>query len=184
MLAVLFAQTLTVCAAFKVTLTPFTLINTYLNIVEDAGNAVSQHRAEVRRAKELVSMIQHLPSNQFSITVMDEMFRCTNPSTGAAAAFAIGKELGKLKNSCLILATHYFELTKLANEPDSSFSNMCVDAIKNPDGSFTYPYKIRPGINATVIALDMLASEGFDQRVLDYAYEHLARVESKEAMKE
>jgi len=182
MLAILFAQTITVSAALKISLTPFTLLNTYLNIVEDAGNAVSQHRAEVRRAKELISMIQKLSPHQFSITVMDEMFRCTNPATGAAAAFAIGKELGKLKNSFLLLATHYHHLTKLADEPESSFVNLCVDAIKNEDGSFTYPYKLRAGINATVIALDMLAHEGFDQRILDYAYEHLARVESKEEM--
>jgi DNA mismatch repair ATPase MutS len=182
MLAILFAQTITVVAASKITLTLFTLLNTYLNIVEDAGNAISQHRAEVRRANELISMIQKLLPNEFSITVMDEMFRCTNPATGAAAAFAIGKELGKLKNSFLLLATHYHHLTKLADEPESSFVNLCVDAIKNEDGSFTYPYKLREGINATVIALDMLAHEGFDQRILDYAYEHLARVESKEEM--
>jgi len=182
MLAILFAQTITVAAAQKIILTPFTLLNTYLNIVEDAGNAVSQHRAEVRRAHELITQIQELPADQFSITVMDEMFRCTNPATGAAAAYGIGKELGTLKNSFLLLATHYFHLTKLANEPDSSFANWSVAAIKNEDGSFTYPYKLEPGINATVIALDLLKREGFDEQILEYAYEHLQRVESQEAM--
>ncbi len=182
MLNVLCAQTITICPAEKISLTPFTLINTYLNIVEDAGNQVSQHRAEVRRAHDLIRKITHLPPEQFSITVMDEMFRCTNPATGAAAAYGIGKELGKLKNSFLVLATHYFHLTKLTEEPESDFVNWSVAAIKNPDGSFSYPYTLQPGINATVIALDMLAHEGFDQKILDYAYEHLQRVESKEAM--
>jgi len=173
-----FAQTITIAAAESVELTPFSVINTYLNIVEDAGNAVSQHRAEVRRAQELIQQILALPKDQCAFTVMDEMFRCTNPTHGAAAAFGIGKILGKQKNSILILATHYFQLTKLADIPESSFSNYCVHAYKQPDGSFKYPYKIFPGINATVIALDMLATEGFNKDILSYANEHLQRVEA------
>jgi DNA mismatch repair ATPase MutS len=178
MLAVLCAQTLTIAAAQKTVLTPFALINTYLNIVEDAGNAISQHRAEVRRANELIGQITSVPEDQCALTVMDEMFRCTNPAHGAAAAFGIGKILGKQKNSLLVLATHYFQLTKLADEKESSFANFCVHAYKQPDGSFKYPYKLFPGINATVIALDMLATEGFNKDILKYADEQLKRVES------
>jgi DNA mismatch repair ATPase MutS len=172
------AQTITIAAAEEVVLTPFSIINTYLNIVEDAGNAVSQHRAEVRRAQELIQEILDLPEDQCAFTVMDEMFRCTNPAHGAAAAFAIGKILGKVKNSILILATHYFLLTKLAEDEESSFDNSCVHGYKQPDGSFKYPYKIFPGINTTVIALDMLAAEGFNKDILAYANEHLQRIES------
>lgn len=184
MIATLFAQTITVVPAQSITLTPFTLLNTYLNIVEDAGSALSQHRAEVRRAHELISQILNLEPHQYALTVMDEMFRCTNPATGAAAAYAIGKELGKRQNSLLVLATHYFHLTKLANEIESNFTNYHVAAYKNEDGSFTYPYVLAPGINATVIALDLLAREGFDEQILTYAYEHLKRVESKEGLNE
>jgi hypothetical protein len=53
-----------------------------------------------------------------------------------------------------------------------------VHAYKQPDGSFKYPYKLFPGINATVIALDMLATEGFNKDILKYADEQLKRVES------
>ncbi len=183
-LASLFAQTITVVPAKAIHLTPFAHLNTYLNIVEDAGNALSQHRAEVRRANELITQIMHLKENEYALTVMDEMFRCTNPAAGAAAAYGIGKELGKCPSSLLILATHYFHLTKLSDEQTSQFTNHHVAAYKNNDGSFTYPYTLKPGINATVIALDLLAREGFDERVLQYAYEHLKRVESKEGLSE
>lgn len=182
MIAVLCAQTITIVAAEKMVITPFTLINTYLNIVEDAGNAISQHRAEVRRANELVSQVMGLPDNQCALTVMDEMFRCTSPSNGAFAAYGIGKILGQQKNSILMLATHYFKLTELAKEPGSSFANYCVQAHKQPDGKFKYPYKLEPGINATVIALDLLAAEGFNEDILKYAHEHLQRVEAQEAL--
>jgi len=84
----------------------------------------------------------------------------------------------------LVLATHYFHLTKLADELESSFTNYHFAAHKNSNGSFTYPYTLSPGINATVIALDLLAREGFDEQILQYAYEHLKRVESKEGLQD
>jgi len=181
-LATLFAQTITVVPAQYIALTPFAHLNTYLNIVEDAGNALSQHRAEVRRARELITQIVQLEKHEYALTVMDEMFRCTNPAAGTAAAYGIGKELGKCQNSLLILATHYFHLTKLSEEPSKEFANYHVSAHKNQDGSYTYPYTLKPGINATVIALDLLAREGFDEQILHYAYEHLKRVESGEGL--
>jgi len=181
MLNTIFAQSLTVVPAQKAVLTPFKMINTYLNIVEDAGNSVSQHRAEVRRAHDLINDIVSLKEGEFCLTTMDEMFRCTNPAAGSAAAFGIALELGKIKNSILILATHYHKLTELDQMPGSSFRNFHVAAVQNNDGSFTYPYKIYPGINTKVIALDIIKNDrAFDSSVLDYAYEHLKRVESQE----
>ena len=109
------------------------------------------------------------------------MFRCTNPTTGAAAAYNVGRELGTLPNSLLIMSTHFGHLTNLANEQASSFANYCVGATKKPDGTFTFHYRLEPGINQKVIALEMLAAEKFDPLILDYANQHLDRVTSEDA---
>lgn len=179
----LLAQTYTIVPAEKVALTPFTQLNTYLNIVDDIGGGTSQHRAEVKRAMELITSITALPKDKYALTIMDEMFRCTNPATGACAASGIGQVLGKLPNSILGLATHFAHLTHLSSNHESSFTNYKVGAIKNADGSFTYTYRLEPGINQKVIALDLLSHEGFDQDILDYAYEHLDRVQKAENTK-
>lgn len=175
-LSALFAQTLTIVPATTQSITPFYVFNTYLNIVSDIGG-ISQHRAEVRRAIEIIESISNLPQDKFALSIMDEMFRMTFPHIGATAAYAIGAVLGENKNSLLLLATHYAKLTTLAERPESDFANYRVCAIENGDGSFTFPYTLEPGINSKVIALDLLAYEGFNPEILDYAYEHLDRIE-------
>jgi len=179
------AQSFTIAAAESMELTPFALINTYLNIVQNAGKNISQHRAEARRARILLDQIKALVKGQFALTTIDEMFRCTNPKTGACGSYAMGKELGPLPHSLLILATHFFHVTKLADEPELSFENHSVSAIPMPGGGFTYPFRVVPGINKNVIAIDIIAHDkAFNQEILDYAYEHLKRVESPEEAEE
>ena len=89
-----------------------------------------------------------------------------------------------LENSLLILATHFDALTKLPQQPKSSFRNYRVSAFKNNDGSFTFPYRLEPGVNQKVIALDLLAHEGFDPEILTYAYEHLEELHGIEQQPE
>ena len=60
MLNALLAQTLTIVPAQSLTLTPFHSLNTYLNIVDNIGSGISQHRAEVRRSIDLINSITHL----------------------------------------------------------------------------------------------------------------------------
>ena len=69
-------------------------------------------------------------------------------------------------------------LTTLPDHPQSSFANYHVSAFDNGDGTFTFPYKLEAGINKKVIALDLLAYEGFNPDILNYAYQHLDRIES------
>jgi len=176
-LTVLFAQTLTIVPADYAELTPFSRISTYLNIVDNIGANQSQHRAEVLRTRELINTVLSLKPHEFSLTIMDEMFRSTNPITGAAASFAVAKGLSKFPNNILLLATHFGKLTALPEHTNNAFSNYRVNAQKNSDGSFTYPYKLEEGYNQKVIALDLLQYEGFAPDILAYAYEHLEHLQ-------
>ena len=169
----LFAQTLTIAPCIDLRLTPFHTINTYLNVVDDLGSGHSQHRAEVVRGRQLIEETMALKDNEFVLTTMDEMFRSTVPATGAAASFAVAKGLSKFPNSMLLLATHFGKLTTLPEHTNNGFMNYKVTATKNKDGSFTYPFTLQPGYNHNVIALDLLSYEGFNPKILAYAYDHL-----------
>jgi DNA mismatch repair protein MutS len=174
LLSALLGQTLTITPARTLHFTPFARINTSLNIVEDPEKRTSQHRAETRRTAELISEITSLEPGRFSFTIMDEMLRITNPLTGSAAAYGIAKELGKVPNSILVLATHFNNLPRLGEEVESSFENYRVTASEQEDGSFKYPYKIEKGINNNIIALALLANKGFNKDIIATAYDHLA----------
>lgn len=178
-LSAILAQAFTICPANYLMLTPFTKIHTYLNIVQDLGKR-SAHRAEVQRSKQFVDSIATLSPDKFALTMLDEMYRFTDPSSGAANSFGVAEWLGKKSNSALIFATHYSRLTGLQAHTDGRFENYKVEATKNNDGSFTYPYQIVPGANETVIVFDMMANEGFNKDVLAYAYEHLEHLQKDE----
>jgi|GEM_PF-2290473 len=179
-LSALFAQTLTIAPCQELRITPFHVINTYLNVIDDISSGRSQHRSEAVRGRQLINDTLALKENQFALTSMDEMFRSTVPATGAAASFAVAKGLAKLPNSMLILATHFGKLTTLPEHTNHAFMNYRVTAHKNEDGSFAYPFTLEPGFNHKVIALDLLSFEGFNPEILASAYEHLKQLQTSD----
>ncbi|MGD1997824.1 MAG: hypothetical protein PVJ92_02820 [Candidatus Dependentiae bacterium] len=178
-LTALLAQTFTIAPADSLELTPFSQINTYLNVVQDLGER-GAHRAEVQRSKEIIDKVHSLPSHKFALTIIDEMYRNTNPHTGAAGSFGVAEGLGKLPNSLLILATHYSRLTALEKHTSEGFKNYKVEANKRDQGGFDYPYQIVPGANETVIVFDMMADEGFNDDILTFACEKLEDLQARD----
>ena len=170
----LLAQSFTIAPAATTRLTPFTHINTYLNVVQDVGER-SAHRAEVQRSKELIDEIMCAAKKEFSLTMIDEMYRHTDPTIGAASSFGVAKGLGEEEDSLLILATHYSRLTGLPAHA-GTYENYKVEANRNADGTYHYPYQMVPGANETVIVFDMMVNEGFNEEILSFAYEHFAAV--------
>lgn len=163
-----FAFTTTIVPAESFACTPFKLINTYLNIADTEGRE-SLFQAEMHRAQALINSLKVLKPNEFSFVIMDEIFTGTNPEEGQAGAYGIAKYLATFPNSCCIVATHYKKLTELAEATQGCYKNYKVYVIKNANGTFTYPYKIEPGITDQAIALDLLGQEGFNWSILQSA---------------
>ncbi len=94
---ILLAQTLKITAASEFRFTPFTLINTYLNIPDVKGKE-SLFEAEIDRARDHLLKLEKLPSDEFSFLIMDEIFSSTNPEEGISGGYAICEMLGKYTN--------------------------------------------------------------------------------------
>ena len=172
--AIVLAQTLGIAPASEMTLTPFTIIKSYMNIADTTGSA-SLFQAEMRRTQGLLESIKALLPGQFAFIIMDEIFTGTNHREGQAGAFGVVKKIANYDNCICFFATHFKKLTELETILPGVVSNCKVMVTKNADSSFTFPYKLAPGITDQAIALDLLAQEGFDADVLQAAQEALGK---------
>lgn len=168
-LNVLLAQTIGIVPAKALSFTPFAKINTYMNIADDTAGGNSLFKSEVMRVQELLKTITNLPKNQFSFSVMDEIFSGTSPREGEAAGYAVAKNIRLHKNSIAVIATHFPRLKKLEAE-SSDFKNYQVRVIKNSDGTLTYPFKLELGAADQNVAFDILKLEGLDGSIVADAY--------------
>lgn len=168
-LNILLAQTCGLVAAESMTLTPFSQINTYLNITDDIGSGDSLFKAEVKRAQNLLNQIKALDHSTFVFTIMDEIFCGTAPKEGEAVGCGVEKHLGAFPHSISLLATHYPRITELGDQEPATFKNYKVTARKLPDGAIEYPYKIVEGKTTQNIAIDILQNEGFARDILNTA---------------
>ncbi len=168
-LNVVLAQTIGIVPAQSLKLTVFDKINTYMNITDDTAAGNSLFKSEVLRAQELLNTITHLPKNQFSFSVMDEMFSGTSPKEGEAASYAVAKNIGSHKHSIAVIATHFPRLKGLEKDT-TDFKNYQVRIIRHEDSSFSYPFKLEEGAADQNVAIDILQQQGFGSSILADAH--------------
>jgi DNA mismatch repair ATPase MutS len=157
---------------------PYQEIQTYLTIVDDIGNHKSLFKAEAARAQELLQTVANLPRGAHALIALDEMFCGTSPRVGQAIAYALTDLLHHHINTTGLIATHFTKLTEIAAHYPALYRNGHFKAFKQPDGSFYYPYTLHEGPSSQMIALDLLAHEGFDRQLLNYAYAHFNHLTS------
>ena len=156
----LLAQTFGLAPAKQFIMTPFARINCYLNITDNISAGTSLFKAEVLRAKELITSIKELPDNAFSFTIMDEVFSGTSPKEGEHAAYLFAKQLGEQSKSATIIATHFAKLTELPDATDGAYNNKHVEVIKHDDGIIERTFLLKDGPSFLNIATDILIEEG------------------------
>lgn len=164
-LNVLLAQTLGITASQELSITPFYLLNTYLNIPDVKGRE-SLFEAEMNRSKKHIDLVKSLKNNQYSLVVMDEIFNSTNYKEGVAGAYVIAKKLGNITNSLSIITTHFSYLTKLSET--GKYSNYKFEVYKNGN-KIIKTYRISPGVSEQYLALDLLEQNGYDKDMINEA---------------
>lgn len=162
-LSIIFSQTFGVCAGSKMSLTPFSIINTYLNIPDCKGKE-SLFEAEMRRSLEHIRTMDEIPKDDFSFVIMDEIFSSTNPNEGISGAYAIADRLSSFDNSICIITSHYSYLTNM--EKEGKFVNYKIPISRDEKNNIIYNYKLMPGISNQFIALELLEKKGFDKEII------------------
>jgi len=112
-----------------------------------------------------------------SLVLMDEVGRGTSTFDGLALAFAIARQLVIKNRSLTLFATHYFELTKLAEE-FKHIKNVHLDAVEFKH-HIVFLHKVSEGPASQSYGLQVAALAGVPESVIRTARKHLIKLEQE-----
>jgi len=114
--------------------------------------------------------------------LMDEVGRGTSTFDGLALAFAIARHLLVKNRSFTLFATHYFELTKLAEE-FKQLQNVHLDAVEYKH-RIVFLHKVAEGPASQSYGLQVAALAGVPEAVIKLAKKHLIKLEQESVKQE
>jgi DNA mismatch repair protein MutS len=160
--AILMSQAFGIAPASSARMTPFSTIQTYINIADNSAEGDSLFKAELKRSSSLVEKVNKLAKNQFAFTVLDELYSGTSAEEAIVGSGHVTERLcgNGNTNSMAVFATHFRMLTRL--EPISSglFKNYKVGIERAEDGTIIFPYTITRGISDQHITLELVKQQG------------------------
>ena len=110
-LIVLLAYSGSYVPATSASLGPIDSIQTRIGAADDLARGRSTFMVEMTEAAAILNA-----ATDRSLVLMDEIGRGTSTFDGMALAAAIARELAERNGSMTLFATHYFELTQLADQ--------------------------------------------------------------------
>ena len=114
-----------------------------------------------------------------SLVLMDEIGRGTSTFDGLSLAWAAAHYMGETARAFTLFATHYFELTALADELPGC-ANVHLDATEHR-GELVFLHAVRPGPANQSYGLQVAALAGVPAEVIRRAKSYLATLESLQA---
>ena len=158
--------------ADKAELGPIDRIFTRIGASDDLTSGRSTFMVEMT---ETANILHHATQN--SLILMDEVGRGTSTFDGLALAWAIAEHIAeKVKGYCLF-ATHYFELTTLAQRFNNTI-NVHLDAIEHQD-SIVFLHQVQEGPASQSYGLQVAALAGVPHDVITLAKQHLTQLENQ-----
>ncbi len=112
-----------------------------------------------------------------SLVLLDELGRGTSTYDGLAIASAVVDYLAEDPGPLTLFATHYHELTGLA-ERRSSVQNWTTEVVTQPDGSLTFSHRMLPGAADRSYGLDVARLAGLPRSVLEKAHRAMSEWQS------
>ncbi len=156
---------------------PVDRILTRIGASDDLARGRSTFMVEMTEA----AAILHQATNE-SLVLMDEIGRGTSTFDGLSLAGAIAQDLALSKKSFTLFATHYFELTKLA-QTAPEVANVHVAAVENKNRIvFLHEVKDGPANQSYGIAVAQLA--GVPNPVIRRARQMLKELEERSQVNE
>ncbi|MCB1941997.1 MAG: DNA mismatch repair protein MutS, partial [Candidatus Accumulibacter sp.] len=158
--------------ASSAVLGPLDQIFTRIGAADDLAGGRSTFMVEMT---ESAAILHH--ATERSLVLMDEVGRGTSTFDGMALAFAICRQLIE-KNRCLTLfATHYFELTLLANEY-AELANVHLGAIEHGE-RIVFLHAVEEGPASQSYGIQVAALAGIPSSVVRAARRQLREFEQR-----
>jgi DNA mismatch repair protein MutS len=114
-----------------------------------------------------------------SLVLVDEIGRGTSTFDGLALAYAIARHLLEKNRSYTLFATHYFELTRLAEE-FTQLANVHLAAIEHQH-SIVFLHSVNEGAASQSYGLQVAALAGVPNSVIRAAKKQLLKLEQNSA---
>ncbi|KGM53794.1 DNA mismatch repair protein MutS [Lysobacter daejeonensis GH1-9] len=169
-LIVLLAHIGSFVPASRADIGPIDRILTRIGAGDDLARGQSTFMVEMSET----SYILHHATDQ-SLVLMDEIGRGTSTYDGLALAEACARHLAQANRAYTLFATHYFELTTLA-EPGSGIANVHLDAVEHGD-QLVFMHAVKEGPADRSFGLQVAALAGLPKAVVKQARGRLAELE-------
>ena len=124
---------------------------------------------------EAAAILHHASPN--SLVLMDEIGRGTSTFDGLALAFAICRHLLEKNRSLTLFATHYFELTRLAQDYPT-LANVHLDAVEHGE-RIVFLHAVEEGPANQSYGIQVAALAGMPGAVVRAAKKQLRDLEQK-----
>ncbi len=176
-LIVLLAHIGSFVPALRAAIGPIDRILTRIGAGDDLARGQSTFMVEMAET----SYILHHATPQ-SLVLMDEIGRGTSTYDGLALADAVARHLAETNRCCTLFATHYFELTALA-EPGSGIANVHLDAVEHHDrergDTLVFMHAVKDGPADRSFGLQVAALAGLPKSTVQQARRRLAELEQR-----
>jgi DNA mismatch repair protein MutS len=174
-LIVLLAHIGSFVPAARARIGPIDRILTRIGAGDDLARGQSTFMVEMA---ETSYILHHATAN--SLVLMDEIGRGTSTYDGLALAEACARHLAGSNRAYTLFATHYFELTALA-EPASGIANVHLDAIEHGD-KLVFMHAVKEGPADRSFGLQVAALAGLPRSVVAQAKRTLTELEARAAL--
>ncbi|HET8668568.1 MAG TPA: DNA mismatch repair protein MutS, partial [Terriglobales bacterium] len=160
--------------AREATLGEIDQIFTRIGASDDLASGRSTFMVEMTEAANILHN-----ATEKSLVLVDEIGRGTSTFDGLALAYEIARHLLENNRSYTLFATHYFELTRLAEE-FPQLANVHLSAIEHQH-SIVFLHSVNEGAASQSYGLQVAALAGVPQNVIKVAKKQLRALEQNSA---
>ena len=171
-LIVILAQMGSFVPAEEAVIGPIDRIFTRIGAADDLSGGRSTFMVEMTEAANILNN-----ASDTSLVLMDEIGRGTSTFDGLSLAWAIAHYIGEQVGALTLFATHYFELTSLANELDAC-ANVHLDATEHGD-QLIFMHRVKDGPANQSYGLQVAGLAGVPASVITRARKYLDELEQQ-----
>ena len=161
--------------ADKLRVGPIDRIFTRIGASDDLAGGRSTFMVEMTETATILNN-----ATEQSLVLMDEIGRGTSTFDGLSLAWAAAHHMGEKVKAFTLFATHYFELTALAQEL-THCGNVHLDATEH-EGQLVFLHSVRPGPANQSYGLQVASLAGVPNDVIRRAKGYLKTLESQQAV--